>query len=57
MHGSQANAALEWQARSWGWRSWELVAACPLEGLVRRFRFPQTRSAIRYQNPLMFRVC
>ena len=31
-----ANAAPEWQAGSLRWRSRELVAACPLEGLVRR---------------------
>jgi hypothetical protein len=31
-----SNAALEWQARSMGWRSWLLVVAFPLEGLVRR---------------------
>ena len=29
------NAAPEWQAGSLGWRSRELVVACPLEGLVR----------------------
>jgi len=29
------NAALEWQARSLSWRSRELMAAYPLEGLVR----------------------
>ena len=29
------NAALEWQASSLGWRSRELMAACPLKGLVR----------------------
>jgi len=28
------NADPEWQARSLGWRSRELVVACPLEGLV-----------------------
>ena len=28
-------AAPEWQARSMWWRSRELMAACPLEGLVR----------------------
>jgi len=49
------NAAPEWQAGSMGWRSRVLVVACPLEGLVRRFRFPQTRSAISYQNHLFFR--
>jgi hypothetical protein len=32
----RANAAPVWQARSFGWRSRALVAACPLEGLVRR---------------------
>jgi hypothetical protein len=31
----QSNAAPEWQAMSLGRRSRELVAACPLEGLVR----------------------
>jgi hypothetical protein len=31
-----AKAALEWQARSLGWRSWEQRAACPFEGLVGR---------------------
>ncbi len=30
----KANAAPEWQAKSLGWRSSELVVACPLEGLV-----------------------
>jgi hypothetical protein len=30
------NAAPEWQAEILGWRSKELVAACPLEGLVRK---------------------
>jgi hypothetical protein len=29
------NAAPEWQARSFGWQSKELIVACPLEGLVR----------------------
>ena len=29
------NAAPEWQAGRLGWRSKELVVACPLEGLVR----------------------
>jgi hypothetical protein len=33
---SDPNAALEWQARILGWRSWALTVACPLEGLVRR---------------------
>jgi hypothetical protein len=32
-----SNAAPEWQARSLRGRSRELVVACPLEGLVRRF--------------------
>jgi hypothetical protein len=32
----KSNAALEWQARSLGWRSWALTVACPLEGLDRR---------------------
>lgn len=30
------NAAPEWQARSFGWRSEEVMAACALEGLVGR---------------------
>lgn len=30
----ESNAAPEWQARSLGWRSREVMAACPLEGLV-----------------------
>jgi hypothetical protein len=30
------NAALEWQARSSGWLSRELVVACPFEGLARQ---------------------
>ena len=30
----KSNAALEWQAWSLGWRSGEVMAACPLEGLV-----------------------
>ena len=30
-----ANAALEWQARSMRWGTLELMAACPLQGLVR----------------------
>ena len=30
-----SNAVPEWQAGSLGWRSRELVGACPLEGLVR----------------------
>jgi hypothetical protein len=39
---SMHNAASEWQARSSGLRSIVLVAACPLEGLVRLpFMFPQ----------------
>jgi hypothetical protein len=29
------NAALEWQGGRQGWRGGELMAACPLEGLVR----------------------
>jgi hypothetical protein len=29
-----ANAAPEWQARSFRWRSSELMVACPFEGLV-----------------------
>jgi hypothetical protein len=29
-------AAPEWEAGSLGWRSREVVGACPLEGLVRR---------------------
>jgi hypothetical protein len=33
---SASNAALEWQAGRLGWRSWDLMVACPLEGLVRR---------------------
>lgn len=35
--GGLSNAAPEWQARCLG-RSGISVAACPLEGLVRRFR-------------------
>jgi hypothetical protein len=30
----QSNAAPEWQAVGFGWRSREIVEACPLEGLV-----------------------
>jgi hypothetical protein len=30
------NAAPEWQAKSLGCRSKEVLAACPLEGIVRR---------------------
>jgi hypothetical protein len=30
-----ANVALEWQAKSMGLRSKEMLGACPLEGLVR----------------------
>lgn len=30
----KANAALEWQAGSLGWRGREQMVACPLEGLV-----------------------
>ena len=41
----RANAALEWQAGSLGWRSRELVEACPLEGLVRSVAFPQATTA------------
>ena len=38
--GDLPNAgALDWQAKSWGWQSWEFMAACPLEGLVRRLPF------------------
>ena len=29
-------AAPEWQASSLGWRSREIMVACPLEGLVRQ---------------------
>jgi hypothetical protein len=43
LHGS-SNAALEWQARSSGRRR-EPLAACPLEGLVRRVVSQQARSA------------
>jgi len=32
----RANAAPEWQTERLGWRSRELVAACPLKGLVGR---------------------
>lgn len=32
----KANASPEWQAGSLGWRSRELMVACPLEGIVRR---------------------
>ncbi len=32
------NAAPEWQARNLGWRSRLLLVACPLKGLVRRYR-------------------
>ena len=31
------NAALEWQARSLKWRSREMEAACPFEGLVMHY--------------------
>jgi hypothetical protein len=33
-----SNAAPEWQAGNLGWRCSELMAACPLEGLVRSAR-------------------
>jgi hypothetical protein len=36
MLSSLVNAAPEWQAGSLEWRSRELMAACPLEGLVGR---------------------
>lgn len=32
--GSPSNAAPEWQAGSKRWRNFDLLAACPLEGLV-----------------------
>ena len=40
------NAALEWQAKSLGWRSRKLIEACPLEGLVRWPRKLPLRKAI-----------
>jgi hypothetical protein len=40
-----SNAAPEWQAGSIGWRSRELVVACPLEGLVRSVASPQETTA------------
>ena len=32
-----SNAALEWQARVFWWQGRKLMAACPLQGFVRRF--------------------
>ena len=40
-----ANAALEWQVRSLGWRSRVIVAAWPLEGLVRSVASTQETTA------------
>jgi hypothetical protein len=39
------NAALEWQARSLGCSSGEMMAACPLEGLVRSVVLPKEKPA------------
>jgi hypothetical protein len=40
-----SNAAPEWQAWRLGWRSRELLEACPLEGCVRSVAPQQTTSA------------
>ena len=43
---SLAHAALEWQARSWGGEAQILMAACPLEGLVRSVAFLEESNAV-----------
>jgi hypothetical protein len=50
------NAAPEWQARSLGWRSKELMVACPLEGLVRRVSFHYTVSSFCITGQTMFKL-
>jgi len=42
-----SNAGLEWQARSHGWQSPELMAACQLEGLVRSVAQQTTSGILR----------
>jgi hypothetical protein len=53
----QPNAGLEWQARSLGWRSGELVVACPLEGLVRKSSSAELFTQVIYVNARSFPPC
>jgi len=42
----EPNAAPEWQAVSLGWRSRELMAACPLKGCVREWQECQVQGEV-----------